>query len=144
MAGHRFCVTGEAEVIALMTNYEPFVCTDGETVFALAVGNVDAPDYIEEMRQEDEEQEIDKLVRIEDYYGPEKRDPGLSRSTLRTFIFSTDDLDNEEVIAHVEVKPTCKRTKEDLKMIESKTANAQPIELEPSSIAQGGYVIGGF
>ena len=58
VADHRFCVTGEAEVIALMTNYEPFVCTDGETVFALAVGNGDAPDYIEEMRQEDEEQEI--------------------------------------------------------------------------------------
>ena len=121
------------------------------TILATGFGHRDIPgmaarlDEMEETRrQQDEEQEIDKLVRIEDYYGPEKRDPGLSRSTLRTFIFSTEDLDNEEVIAHVEVKPTCKRTKEDLKMIESKTANAQPIELEPSSIAQGGYVIGGF
>lgn len=55
VAGHRFCVSGEGEGL---TNYEPFACADGVTVFALAVESGDAPEYIEEMRQEDEGQEI--------------------------------------------------------------------------------------
>ena len=121
------------------------------TILATGFGHRDIPgmaarlnEMEEARRQQNEEQEIDNLIRIEGYYGSGKRNTGISRSTLRTFIFNTDDLDNEEVIAPVEVKPTYKRTKEDLKMIESKTTNAQPIELEPSSIVQGGYVIGGF
>ena len=55
VAGHRFCVSGEGEGFA---NYEPFACADGETVFALAVESGDAPEYVEEMRQEDEGQTI--------------------------------------------------------------------------------------
>ena len=55
VAGHRFCVSGEGEGFA---NYEPFACADGETVFACAVENGDAPEYVEEMRQEDEGQTI--------------------------------------------------------------------------------------
>ena len=64
VAGHRFCVSGEGEGFA---NYEPFACADGETVFACADGETvfacavesgDAPEYVEEMRQEDEEQTI--------------------------------------------------------------------------------------
>ena len=55
VAGHRFCVTGEAEGFA---NYEPFLCEEGETVFALTIGDGEAPEYVEELRQEDEGQEI--------------------------------------------------------------------------------------
>lgn len=55
VAGHRFCVTGEAEGFA---NYEPFLCEEGETVFALSIGDGEAPEYVEEIRQEDEGQEI--------------------------------------------------------------------------------------
>lgn len=58
VAGHRFGVTGEAECFALMGNYEPFVCGDGEMVFALNVESGIIPDYTEELRQEDEGQEI--------------------------------------------------------------------------------------
>lgn len=55
VAGHRFCVTGEAEGFA---NYDPFVCEEGETVFALTIGDGEAPEYVEEIRQEDEGQII--------------------------------------------------------------------------------------
>lgn len=55
VAGHRFCVTGEAEGFA---NYKPFLCEEGETVFALSIGDGEAPEYVEELRQEDEGQEI--------------------------------------------------------------------------------------
>lgn len=58
VAGHRFCVCGEEEVFALMGNYEPFACADGEVVFALSIGSGEAPEYTEELRQEDEGQEI--------------------------------------------------------------------------------------
>ena len=32
VAGHRFCVEGESEVLALMDNYAPFGCEAGETI----------------------------------------------------------------------------------------------------------------
>jgi hypothetical protein len=54
VAGHRFCVSGGENFFSLMGNYEPFACADGATVFSLAVGTGDAPDYTEELRQEDE------------------------------------------------------------------------------------------
>ena len=55
VAGHRFCVSSEKDGL---TNYHPFACADGETVFALDVESGDAPEYTEEMRQEDEGQTI--------------------------------------------------------------------------------------
>ena len=58
VAHHVFCVSSEAEVFALMQNYEPFACEDGDVVFSLAVNPGEAPAYHEEMRQEDEGQDI--------------------------------------------------------------------------------------
>ena len=58
VAHHVFCVSSEAEVFALMQNYEPFVCEDGDVMFTLAVNPGEAPAYHEEMRQEDEGQDI--------------------------------------------------------------------------------------
>lgn len=58
VAGHVFCVKSETEVFALMQNYEPFACDDSEVVFSLAVTFGKAPVYSEEMRQEDEGQDI--------------------------------------------------------------------------------------
>ena len=55
VAGHRFCVSSEKDGLA---NYQPFACAAGETVFALDVESGDAPEYTEEMRQEDEGQVI--------------------------------------------------------------------------------------
>ena len=58
VAGHRFGVSGQAEDFALMGNYEPFACSDGDTVFDLETAGGDAPAYTEEMRQDDERQTI--------------------------------------------------------------------------------------
>ena len=58
VAGHGFCVSGEEGVFALLGNYEPFGCADCETAFTLAVGSGDAPEYTEELRQEDDGQDI--------------------------------------------------------------------------------------
>lgn len=57
VAEHQFCISGEAEVFPLMSNYEPFYCDNisaHEITFALSVESGEAPEYTEELRQEDE------------------------------------------------------------------------------------------
>ncbi len=58
VAGHRFAVSGEEEMFALMTNYAPFLTDEPQDLFALSIDKGEAPDYTEEMRQDDEGQEI--------------------------------------------------------------------------------------
>lgn len=58
VAGHTFGVSGGAEVFALMANYEPFGSEAGASVFMLTVGKGMAVSYTEELRQEDEGQQI--------------------------------------------------------------------------------------
>ena len=61
VAGHTFGVSGGAEIFALMGNYEPFCCESceaGEMVFMLTVGKGEAVSYTEDLRQEDEGQQI--------------------------------------------------------------------------------------
>ena len=58
VAGHGFCVSAEVEALALMQNYEPFACKPGDVVFTLAIENGEPPIYSEELRQEDEGQDI--------------------------------------------------------------------------------------
>jgi hypothetical protein len=58
VAGHGFSVSAEAEAFALMQNYEPFACKPGDVVFTLAVEDGEPPVYGEELRQEDEGQDI--------------------------------------------------------------------------------------
>ena len=58
VSGHCFSVTAEADDFGLMDNYEPFGCDGGEAVFVLSVVDRKPVSYVEEMRQEDEGQDI--------------------------------------------------------------------------------------
>ena len=62
VGGHVFSVSGGEECLALMENYAPFHCdtdvTDGERAFSLTIGGSEVPLYSEELRQEEEGQEI--------------------------------------------------------------------------------------
>ena len=59
VADHVFCVTAKADDFSLMANYEPFIApSSSDSVFALAVEEGAAVDYTEEIRQDDEGQEI--------------------------------------------------------------------------------------
>ena len=61
VAGHVFGVSGEAEVFALMANYEAFDVGPQEpyeTAFVLTVESGPAPAYSEELRQSEEGQDI--------------------------------------------------------------------------------------
>lgn len=62
VGGHVFSVSGGEEFLVLMENYAPFHCdtdvTDGERAFSLTIGGSEVPLYSEELRQEEEGQEI--------------------------------------------------------------------------------------
>lgn len=59
VAGHVFSVSGEAETLALMENYEPFGCEEESTVvFSLTIAKGAPVSYEEEFRQDDEGNEI--------------------------------------------------------------------------------------
>ena len=58
VADHVFSVTSMAGDFPLMTNYDPFACEAADCAFTLSVSDGDAVDYAEEMRQEEEGQEI--------------------------------------------------------------------------------------
>jgi len=58
VGGHRFSVSGGEECFALMENYAPFHCEEGPCVFSLTIDSGEAPAYSEELRQEEEGQEI--------------------------------------------------------------------------------------
>jgi hypothetical protein len=58
VAGHIFSVSGEAEVFTLMMNYVPFGCEAGTAVFMLTFTEGKTFSYTEELRQDDEDQQI--------------------------------------------------------------------------------------
>ena len=61
VAGHRFCVSAREEDFGLMDNYVPFAVEGMENkplCFSLFVADERPVNYIEELRQEDEEQDI--------------------------------------------------------------------------------------
>lgn len=58
VAGHRFSINANEKILGLMSNYKPFVAEGGDTVFALTIERGEPVSYIEELRQEDEGQDI--------------------------------------------------------------------------------------
>lgn len=62
VARHLFCVSGEAEVFTLMGNYEPFAIEERpitlNILMTLTISSGTAPNYTEELRQEEEGQAI--------------------------------------------------------------------------------------
>ena len=58
VAGHRFAVHGSEQTETMMENYKPFVVEGGDTLFDLTVRKGERVSYDEEMRQEDEGQDI--------------------------------------------------------------------------------------
>ncbi len=53
-----FSISGKDEIFALMENYMPFMTNDGDVVFSLTTVDGEAPAYSEELRQEEEGQDI--------------------------------------------------------------------------------------
>ncbi|MBO7418195.1 MAG: hypothetical protein J6U14_04590 [Bacteroidaceae bacterium] len=59
VADHVFVVDAEERLFELMYNYEPFSCEAvNQVAFSLSIGEGESLDYVEEIRQDDEGQEI--------------------------------------------------------------------------------------
>jgi len=93
------------------------------TLLATGFGLQSVPgmqDMIESKSQQEREEEREKQERKEElrgqYYPTEGGIP-LARRRRHIFLFSPDELDNEDIIARVEETPTFRRTKEELAQI---------------------------
>lgn len=108
------------------------------TVLATGFGIKDVPGMesvlskrtIEEQKklQEEEEQEQLRDERRGDYYGKDSFKNSNKRRRYNIYIFSLEDLDNDDIISMVETTPTYQRTKAVLESIQSKTL---PTDEEP-------------
>jgi cell division protein FtsZ len=98
---------------------------------------------IEQVKKEkdiiDEAENDDRLVRegerIARYYDEITQAPRKRLHNI--FIFTDDDLDNEDVIAEIDVRPTYKRTRDEVKRIREKEAATTV----PSPLEDGGFII---
>ena len=94
-------------------------------------------DILEKLRIEAEND--DRLVRegerIARYYDEITQAPRKRLHNI--FIFTDDDLDNEDVIAEIDVRPTYKRTRDEVKRIREKEAATTA----PSPLEDGGFII---
>ena len=76
-----------------------------------------------DLMKEKEKQEENEERRTQ-FYGY-SNDRGVRKHFFKTFVFQSEDSDNEELTALVEAVPTCRRTKEILNDIKSKSVKAK-------------------
>ena len=76
-----------------------------------------------DLMKEKEKQEENEERRTQ-FYGY-SNDRGVRKHFFKTFVFQSEDCDNEELTALVEAVPTCRRTKEILNDIKSKSVKAK-------------------
>ncbi|MCD7720975.1 MAG: cell division protein FtsZ [Prevotellaceae bacterium] len=96
------------------------------TGFGLNVPGMD--DVINEREKRDQEVEEDKSNLRDMYYGGGKG----ARKKVRIFIFSSEDMDSDEVISKVGAIPTYRRTREELNQIKKKTAAPAQTAAKPA------------
>ncbi len=65
-------------------------------------------------KEEEDEEMARKAIRRSQIYGPDKKGSYIRRPTF-SYIFTDEDLDNDDIISMVETSPTYKRTKDILK-----------------------------
>ena len=120
------------------------------TVLATGFGIKDVPGMdnmrnkrtIEEQKklEELEEEEQRKDERRADYYGKDTFKNSNKKKRHNIYIFSLEDLDNDDIISMVETTPTFQRTKTVLESIQSK-AIAEEEETFNNDTENGGITI---
>ena len=102
------------------------------TVLATGFGIKDVPGMdkilnLEEQKklEEQEEDEQRKNVRRGEYYGKDTFKNSNKKKRHNIYIFSLEDLDNDDIISMVETTPTFQRTKSVLESIQSKATTEE-------------------
>ena len=85
----------------------------------------------QKIQEEQEEEEQEKEKRRVDYYGKSMQTNAKRKRPAHMYIFSQEDLSNDDIISMVETTPTYKRTKAELKAIQSKAASEERIIEQP-------------
>ena len=114
------------------------------TILATGFGIKDVPGMNnklsaeEQKRQEElEEEEQKKAERRDDFY-PGSYKNNRKKGNYKIYIFTQEDLDNDDIISMVETTPTYKRTKMELENIRSKATTEEKIAPEPETTTNPG------
>lgn len=114
------------------------------TILATGFGIKDVPGMNnklsaeEQKRQEElEEEEQKKAERRDDFY-PGSYKNNRKKGNYKIYIFTQEDLDNDDIISMVETTPTYKRTKMELENIRSKATTEEKIVSEPETTTNTG------
>ena len=118
------------------------------TILATGFGIKDVPGMdnvlkqrsLEEQKRLDdlEEEEQKKDERRSDYYGKSILKSSIRKKRPNIYIFSQEDLANDDIISMVETTPTYKRTKMELENIRSKATTEEKIVSEPETTTNTG------
>ena len=118
------------------------------TILATGFGIKDVPGMdnvlkqrsLEEQKRLDdlEEEEQKKDERRSDYYGKSILKSSIRKKRPNIYIFSQEDLANDDIISMVETTPTYKRTKMELENIRSKATNKNERCTEPETTTNTG------
>ena len=121
------------------------------TVLATGFGIKDVPGMdnmlnkrtIEEQKklEEQEEEEQRKDERRGDYYGRDTFKNSNKKKRHNIYIFSLEDLDNDDIISMVETTPTYQRTKTVLESIQSKAIAEEEETFNNNDTENGGITI---
>ena len=121
------------------------------TILATGFGIKDVPGMdsvlnkrtLEEQKrlEEMEEEEQRKDERRSDFYGPNILKNSNRKRRHNVYIFTQEDLDNDDIISMVETTPTYKRTKAELEAIQSKANAEEKIVQKPTTTDAGSMTI---
>ncbi len=113
------------------------------TILATGFGSSSIPGLKEKLDAEEQARSAAEAERLEEneerrtaYYGTNERG-GSQKKRHKVFLFTLEDLDNEDIISLVELTPTYKRTKELLSEIKNKAQGLvamEPMNIDTASI----------
>ncbi len=113
------------------------------TILATGFGISSIPGLKEKLDAEEQARSAAEAERLEEneerrtaYYGTNERG-GSQKKRHKVFLFTLEDLDNEDIISLVELTPTYKRTKELLSEIKNKAQGLvamEPMNIDTASI----------
>ncbi len=95
------------------------------TLLATGFGLKNVPGMPKEKWEPEPEQDADKEDIIGRYYSKTQIGSNMAQRRPNVYIFSDEDMDNDDTIAMVEKVPTSSRTKEELKKIKEKNTQAE-------------------
>ena len=107
-----------------------------ECVLYRLIDSTDEKDKVIRRLYEEAEREEEKRIRREGFYGKDSSSKLRRKPRRNIYLFSLEDLDNDNIISMVESVPTYQRSKEMLDNIQAKVAGGEENPLDASDEAK--------